>query len=69
MEKMELLAPAGNMENENGISLRCGCRILAGKQFGLRAYGGNFSKEQLKEAVDYAHERGKSIYNGKYNST
>lgn len=32
---------------------------LAGKVFGLRAYGGNFSMEELKEAVSYAHSMGK----------
>ena len=63
MEKMELLAPAGNMEKMK-MAFRFGADavFLAGKQFGLRAYGGNFSKEQLKEAVDYAHERGKKVY-------
>ena len=63
MEKMELLAPAGNMEKMK-MAFRFGADavFLAGKQFGLRAYGGNFSNEQLKEAVDYAHERGKKVY-------
>lgn len=35
---------------------------LAGKVFGLRAYGGNFSMEELKEAVSYAHSMGKKVY-------
>ena len=35
---------------------------LAGKVFGLRAYGGNFSMEELKEAVAYAHSMGKKVY-------
>ena len=35
---------------------------LAGKAFGLRAYGGNFSPEEMKEAVRYAHGMGKKVY-------
>lgn len=35
---------------------------LAGKGFGLRAYGGNFSPEEMKEALAFAHERGKKVY-------
>ena len=35
---------------------------LAGKVFGLRAYGGNFSMEELREAVSYAHSMGKKVY-------
>ena len=35
---------------------------LAGKLFGLRAYGGNFSGEEMREAVAFAHERGRKVY-------
>lgn len=35
---------------------------LAGKVFGLRAYGGNFTREEMKEAVDYAHKLGRKVY-------
>ncbi len=35
---------------------------MAGKMFGLRAYGGNFSNEELKEAVAYAHSLHKKVY-------
>lgn len=63
MEKMELLAPAGNMEKMK-MAFRYGADavFLAGKKFGLRAYGGNFDNDQLKYAVQYAHDRGKKIY-------
>lgn len=63
MEKMELLAPAGNMEKMK-MAFRYGADavFLAGKKFGLRAYGGNFDNDQLKYAVQYAHDLGKKIY-------
>lgn len=35
---------------------------LAGKSFGLRAYGGNFTAEEMKEAVTFAHAMGKKVY-------
>lgn len=35
---------------------------LAGKSFGLRAAAGNFSIDGLKEALSFAHARGKKIY-------
>ena len=35
---------------------------LAGKVFGLRAYGGNFSPEEMKEAVEYARSMGRKVY-------
>lgn len=63
MEKIELLAPAGNMEKMK-MALRYGADAvyLAGKGFGLRAYGGNFSNEELKEAVDFAHGMNRKVY-------
>lgn len=44
MNKIELLAPAGNMEKLK-MAIRYGADAvyLAGKGFGLRAYGGNFT--------------------------
>ncbi|MDY6084200.1 MAG: U32 family peptidase [Dialister sp.] len=63
MKKIELLAPAGNMEKMK-MALRYGADAvyLAGKGFGLRAYGGNFSNDELKEAVDFAHAMNRRVY-------
>lgn len=63
MKKPELLAPAGNMEKLK-MSLLYGADAvyLGGKAFGLRAFGGNFTNEELQEAVDFAHKLGKKIY-------
>lgn len=63
MKKMELLAPAGNMEKmKMALLYGADAVYMAGKAFGLRAYGGNFDREELKEAVEYAHNLGKKVY-------
>ena len=63
IKKPELLAPAGNLEKmKMAILYGADAVYLGGKAFGLRAFGGNFSYEELKEAVDFAHARGKKIY-------
>ena len=60
---MELLAPAGNMEKmKMALLYGADAVYLAGKAFGLRAYGGNFTREEMKEAVEYAHSMGKKVY-------
>lgn len=63
MRKMELLAPAGNMDKMKMAFLYGADAVyLGGKSFGLRAYSGNFSDAELKEAVEYAHARGKHVH-------
>ncbi|MBQ8699416.1 MAG: U32 family peptidase, partial [Schwartzia sp.] len=62
-KKPELLAPAGNMEKLE-MALRYGADAvyLGGEAYGLRAQGGNFTREELAEATRLAHARGKKIY-------
>ena len=62
-KKPELLAPAGNMEKlKMAILYGADAVYLGGEAYGLRAQGGNFSREELTEAARFAHERGKKIY-------
>ena len=62
-KKVELLAPAGNMEKmKMALLYGADAVYMAGKAFGLRAYGGNFTREEMKEAVEYAHSMGKKVY-------
>ena len=62
-KKPELLAPAGNMEKLKMAFLYGADAVyLGGEAYGLRAQGGNFSREELTEAARFAHERGKRIY-------
>lgn len=63
MKKPELLAPAGNMEKlETAIEYGADACYLAGKFFGLRAGAGNFTLDDMKKALAFAHEKGKKIY-------
>jgi len=60
---MELLAPAGNMEKLKIAFLYGADAVyLGGTSFSLRAFSDNFTPEEMKEAVDYAHSLGKKIY-------
>lgn len=60
---VELLAPAGDMEKLR-MAIRYGADAvyLAGERFGLRAGAGNFTGEELNEAMEYAHQRNKKVY-------
>ncbi|MBQ1941683.1 MAG: U32 family peptidase [Selenomonadaceae bacterium] len=63
IKKPELLAPAGNMEKmKMALLYGADAVYLGGKAFGLRAFGGNFSREELKEAMEFAHNLGKKVY-------
>ena len=59
----ELLAPAGNYEKlKTALYFGADAVYLGGKQFSLRSFAGNFTAEEMKEAVSYAHARGKKVY-------
>ena len=63
IKKPELLAPAGNLEKlKMSVLYGADAVYLGGKSFGLRAFGGNFSREDLREAMEFAHARGKKVY-------
>lgn len=60
---MELLAPAGNFEKFlTALHFGADAVYLAGGKYGLRAFAGNFTNEQIVEAVKLAHERRKKVY-------
>jgi len=63
IRKPELLAPAGNMEKLK-VAIRYGADAvyLGGKAFGLRNLAGNFSVDELSEALAYAHRHGVKVY-------
>lgn len=60
---MELLSPAGNRD-ALVAAVNCGADAvyLGYTAFGARSYAGNFNAQELREAIEYAHERGKRIY-------
>ena len=61
--KPELLAPAGNFEKlEIAIHYGADAVYLGGKDFSLRNFSGNFTNEELKDAVALAHSHGVKVY-------
>ena len=59
----ELLSPAGDMEKlEAAVRFGADAVYLAGKQFGMRAFAGNFDERELAAAVEYAHARSVKVY-------
>lgn len=59
----ELLSPAGNFEKMKAAFLYGADAVyLAYERFGMRAAADNFTLEELKEALLYAHSRGKKVY-------
>lgn len=60
---IELLAPAGNLERLKIACLYGADAIyIGGYEYSLRANAINFSKEELAEAVEFAHRLGKKVY-------
>jgi len=59
----ELLAPAGDLEKlKMALHYGADAVYLGGEQFGLRKTSKNFTLEEMKEGVDFAHERNKKVY-------
>jgi len=62
-QRVELLAPAGSFEAlvaavENGAD----AIYLAGQHFGARKFAANFTDEELRRGVDFAHVRGVKVF-------
>ena len=63
MGKIELLSPAGDMERlKMAVLYGADSVYLAGTAFGMRAFAGNFSPEELPKAVDFAHAHGVKVH-------
>ena len=59
----ELLSPAGNFEKlKAAILYGADAVYLAGNCFGMRSAADNFTDDELFEAAQYVHERGKKLY-------
>lgn len=62
-QKVELLAPAGNIEGFYGaIHAGADAVYLGGDKFGARAYADNFTTEELVACIRYAHIHGRRVY-------
>lgn len=63
MKEVELLAPVGSFESlKAAVQNGANAVYLGGKDFSARASANNFDREELKEAVRYAHIRGVRVF-------
>lgn len=63
IKKPELLAPAGDLERlRMAVLYGADAVYLAGTDFGMRAFAGNFSPEGLTGAVAFAHAHGVRVH-------
>ena len=62
-KKVELLAPAGDMERlKYAIIYGADAVYFGSEEFSLRAKAQNFNTNNIREALDFCHERGKKAY-------
>ena len=63
MKKVELLAPAGDLQKlKIAVLYGADAVYLGGEAFGLRKRSKNFTIDQIAEGVKFAHERGVKVY-------
>ena len=63
MGKLELLSPAGDAEQlKMSVLYGADAVYLAGTDFGMRSFAGNFSPEALPKAVAFAHDHGVKVH-------
>lgn len=61
--KHELLSPAGSLDICKAvINAGADAVYLGGDKFGARAFAKNFTQSDIREALDFAHLRGKKIF-------
>ncbi len=62
-KKPELLIPASSLEVlKTAVSFGADAVYIGGEMYGLRAKAKNFSMEEMKEGIEYAHLHGKKVY-------
>ena len=63
MPKLELLSPAGDFERlQMAVLYGADAVYLAGTDFGMRSFAGNFTPEELPKAVEFAHSHGVKVH-------
>lgn len=62
-KKLELLSPAGDMERlRMAVAYGADAVYLAGHQYGMRSFAGNFSREELRQAVGLCRSYGVAVH-------
>lgn len=63
MKRPEILAPASSLEVlKTAVNYGADAVYIGGEMYGLRAKAKNFSEEDMKEGISYAHKYGKKVY-------
>lgn len=63
MNRPEILAPAGNLEKlKAAINFGADAVYLGGSKLNLRAFADNFTTDELKEGIEFAHSKNKRVY-------
>ena len=63
MKRIELLSPAGNYEKmEMAFAFGADAVYLGGQSFSMRSNADNFSRDEIKKAVEYAHSIGRKVF-------
>ena len=63
MQKIELLAPAGDLERlKTAFIYGADAVYIGGEIFGMRSAAKNFTIEEMAEGVEFAHARGKQVF-------
>lgn len=63
MKKVELLAPAGDLDRlKAALTFGADAVYIGGKALSLRSAANNFSLEDIKEGVSFAHQLNKKVY-------
>lgn len=63
VKKLELLAPAGNLDKlKKAFVYGADAVYIGGEEFSLRVAADNFTIEEIREGVAFAHERGGKVY-------
>lgn len=63
MRNLELLIPAGSLDVlKTAVIYGADAVYLGGEAFGLRAKAKNFTNEEIKEGIAFAHARGVKVY-------
>ena len=62
-KKPELLIPAGSLEVlKVAVLYGADAVYIGGDMYGLRAKAKNFSMDDMKKGIDFAHDHGKKVY-------
>ncbi|MEY8700401.1 U32 family peptidase [Streptococcus ferus] len=62
-KRPEVLSPAGTLEKlKVAVDYGADAVFIGGQAYGLRSRAGNFSEEEMREGVTYAHARGSKVY-------